>query len=38
MRAAHRLYLTTGFVRDPERDFEVSGREFLVFQRTFTQD
>ena len=38
MRAAHRLYLATGFVRDPERDFEVSGREFLVFQRAFTRD
>ena len=38
MRAAHRLYLAAGFVRDHERDFEVSGREFLVFQRAFTRD
>lgn len=33
MRAAQRLYLTSGFFRDHERDFELSGREFLVFQR-----
>ena len=37
MRAAHRLYLASGFVRDHERDFELSGREFLVFQRPLTR-
>jgi len=38
MRAAHRLYLASGFVRDHERDFELSDREFLVFQRPLTRD
>ncbi len=38
MRAAYRLYATAGFVRDHERDFELSGREFLVFQRSLGRD
>lgn len=38
MRAAYRLYTTAGFVRDHERDFELSGREFLVFQRPLDGD
>lgn len=38
MRAAYRLYATAGFVRDHERDFELSGREFLVFQRPLGGD
>jgi len=37
MRAAHRLYSKAGFVRDHDRDFELSGREFLVFQRPLTR-
>lgn len=37
MRAAYRLYSSSGFVRDHERDFELSGREFLVFQRPLTR-
>ena len=38
MRAAHRLYSSAGFVRDHDRDFELSGREFLVFQRPLTRE
>jgi hypothetical protein len=32
MHAAQRLYLSFGFVRSPELDFERGGRTFLVFQ------
>lgn len=33
MHAAHRLYESFGFSRDPERDWEVQGRPFMVFQK-----
>lgn len=38
MRAAYRLYASAGFVRDHERDLELSGREYLVFQRPLGRD
>jgi hypothetical protein len=33
MSSAQRLYERSGFERVPERDFERSGRRFLVFER-----
>jgi ribosomal protein S18 acetylase RimI-like enzyme len=30
MRAARRLYASAGFAREPERDFQVDGRRYLV--------
>ena len=33
MQAAHRLYESFGFSRDPERDWNFRGRSFLVFHR-----